>query len=100
MGGDTDGFDHILRKVITVNVYWNTGNGEWNVNAYRRDHIEWNAGNQVFRSNSLFLPRFYFWEVFATKPFFHPPSILPTSDSVSPSAMYFLLSKALISQES
>lgn len=51
MGG---GKDAITYCKCVVNVNWNAGASvpNWNVNAYRRDDNRWNAGNQVFASNS------------------------------------------------
>jgi hypothetical protein len=49
MGGGMDAF--IYGKCV-VNVNWNADDRKWNVNAYRRDDNQWNAGNQVFASNS------------------------------------------------
>lgn len=34
-------------EVFAVNVNWNSGNGQWNVNVWRLDDNTWNAGNRV-----------------------------------------------------
>lgn len=39
-----------------MNVNWNADNREWNVNAWKLDDNNWNAGNRVFVRNFLFLP--------------------------------------------
>lgn len=35
-----------------VNVNWNGDNRKWNVNAWKLDDDDWNAGNRVFSRNS------------------------------------------------
>ena len=35
-----------------VNVNWNADNREWNVNDWKLDDDNWNAGNRVFSGNS------------------------------------------------
>jgi len=51
MGGGKDDFSYIMGEVFAVNVNWNSDNRKWNVNAYRLDDNQWNAGNRAFSSN-------------------------------------------------
>ncbi len=68
---------------------WRNDNGKLkvNVNKVNLDN-KWNAGNGVLFRNTLVSPAYsnFGWAgVFFSKPFFHPPRILPTSSSFSES---------------
>jgi hypothetical protein len=69
--------DGILHELWAVNANWNDDG--WNVNANSIDNPnDWNADNQVF-SRNYFLSPTPVVGVFASRPFFQPPTILPTS---------------------
>lgn len=48
-GNDDVGYK--MSEVFTVNVYWNSDDKKWNVNANPLDDNRWNAGNRAFSSN-------------------------------------------------
>lgn len=75
----------LTSEVFAVNVNWNANDGDWNVNAYRLDDNDWNAGNRAFPCNCGDSLPSYFGRVLLSMPRFHPPSILPTSSSCSDS---------------
>lgn len=53
--GVTESFEY--ESAFVINVNWNAGNGEWNVNTWQRDDNEWNAGKRVFSpETNHFLP--------------------------------------------
>ncbi len=82
-------------ELWTVFAYWNDG---WKFNANPISNPnDWNADNQVFGRNYFFSPTAAVG-VFASKPFFQPPTILPTSTNGADRAVNFLLSMALSSQ--
>ena len=78
----------ITENGFAVNVYWNADNGEWNCNANRLDDNRWNADNRAFTQLNSVLPQFD-WGSFDSNPFFHPPSIRPTSCRDSLMVVYF-----------
>ena len=83
-----------------VNVNWNADNRKWNVNTYNRNDNRWNTGNRVFSLETIkVLLKYYAWGVFDSNPFFQPPTMRPSSSTFSEMRIYFLLSKALNSQE-
>lgn len=45
-----------------VNVNWNGDDREWNVNAWKLDDDNWNAGNRAFSRNSHGSPTPSVWE--------------------------------------
>jgi len=78
-----------------VYVRWHSGSGKWYVNSWARVDIRWNAGNRAFSpETSSFSPPIYLGGVFVSRPFFQPPSILPTSTMRVDSCSYFLVSSA------
>lgn len=50
-----DGFLHNIGGFV-VDVNWNADGREWNVNDWKLDDDNWNAGNRVFSYNSKFSP--------------------------------------------
>lgn len=55
MGGVTD--ESGYESAFVVNVNWNSWNGNWNVNTYKRDDNKWNDGVRVFSPETIkFLP--------------------------------------------
>ena len=86
-------YTRILR---TVNVNWN--NDSWNVNANPIDNPnDWNANNQVFSRNFYFSLTDYV-RVFASNPFFQPPTIFPSSCKCSDKIEYLFVSSSFVSQ--
>ena len=84
------------RVLCTVYVNWNDDG--WNVNSNSVDNPnEWNDGNQVFSRNYYFFS-YIFVGVFASKPFFQPPIIFPSSCKCSERVIYLSVSSSFVSQ--
>lgn len=71
----------IFTSLYRFNAFRND-DGQLNVNVNKTNlDNEWNAGNGACFRNNIFLPSYLFWGVLLSRPFFHPPSIRPTSSS-------------------
>ena len=76
---------------FAVNVNWNSDNRKWDVSLWQFDDNEWNAENVVFSRKSLYSLTKITHEcvIFVSNPFFHPPTIFPSSSRRSDKSMYF-----------
>lgn len=79
------GIDGILHKLWAVNTNWNDDGWKFNANPIDNPN-DWNADNQVFGRN-YFLSPTPAVGVFASKPFFQPPTIFPISSISLPKAI-------------
>lgn len=77
------------------------GDAKVNVNRFENDNV-WNASNRhrVFLPETCGFLSSMWVGVFFSTPFFHPPSIRPSSSSCSASLAYLLLGISLFSQHS
>lgn len=95
------GRDDAPHKFFVANVNVNSDGLNVNVNRFENDNV-WNAENR----NRMVVPKmkvsplYYLRGVFVSRPFLHPPSILPISSNCSESMAYLSFGRHLFSHAS